>query len=160
MDGSKPAWRGYSLAALAGYAACFEVLVFLILVGSQIAAQARYLDVAWTAVFAVTIAGPAVIALGTPAAVLVTSIVWRRRSKAGAVRVFLETVGVALAVWSVWGTGQALAFMGLGIGFTEMSMRAAISIALALSMAGAMPATLAAWLLHSGRLQGYPAPIW
>jgi hypothetical protein len=153
---TSPSSLKYSLAALVTYAVCFEALAIVVLVGSQAAAHARYLDVAWAAGFAVIVAGPMLIALGLPATLLVAALVWRRRHSTGPVRVLVETGGITLAVWSAWGTTLVL----LGIGFAEVSMRFAAASVLFLALAGVVPAVATAWLLHAGKLDRNQEPVW
>jgi hypothetical protein len=76
----------FTLTAFLAYAVLLEALAVLGVVGSQIRAHARNLDVAWAAGFAVFVVGPLLITLAVPAVLLTAALVWRRRHTTGATR--------------------------------------------------------------------------
>lgn len=159
VNSTSPSSLKYSLTALVTYAVWFEALAIVILVGPQIHAHARNLDVAWAAGFAVLVAGPIVIALGLPAALLVAALVWRRRHSTGPVRVLVETCCITLIVWGTWGTVLALALVLLGIASVEVSVSGAVN-AFILALVIVAPACAATWLLHVGKLDSSQEPVW
>ena len=149
----------FTLTAFLAYAVLLEALAVLGVVGSQIRAHARNLDVAWAAGFAVFVVGPLLITLAVPAVLLTAALVWRRRHTTGAIRVLAETCCITLIVWAAWGTVLGLALVLLGVASVEASVTGTVN-ALALAPVILAPTCAATWLLHVGKLDSDPAPAW